>query len=212
MRISPHRLASLSARARCGRIVAFDTETTGCMAWDEICQIAAVEYVAGAPARSLALYVRPSCRMNPFAQAIHGLSMAFLREHGLPPVEAMRRFFDFIGRDALLVAHNAPFDLRMLRQECAKFRLPHSIASLETCDTLYLSRRLCPELPNHRLATMVAALGAGGSNTHDALDDATACALLFFKLLELPGSPSPNHAAPARPDTPLPRPERFGGS
>ena len=186
MHLSHRHLAELADRARRGRVVAFDTETTGCMAWDEICQIAAVEYVDGAPGRTLALYVRPSCRMNPFAEAIHGLSMAFLRENGLPPPDAMRRFFGFIGRDALLVAHNAPFDLRMLRQECAKFRLPYSVDGLATCDTLYLSRRLCPGLPNHRLATMVAALGAGGENTHDALDDATACANLFFKLLTLP--------------------------
>ena len=184
MDLTPQQLATLSARARLGRIVAFDTETTGCMAWDEICQIAAVEYVGGAPARSLALYVRPSCRMNPFAEVIHGLSMDFLREHGLHPAEAMRRFFGFVGRDALLVAHNAPFDLRMLRQECAKFRLPNSVSGLETCDTLHLSRRLCPDLPNHRLATMVAALVTGGTNTHDALDDARACAGVFFALLE----------------------------
>ena len=183
MRMTTDRLARLAARARCGRVVAFDTETTGCCAWDEICQIAAAEYVGGKMGRSLALYVRPSCRMNPWAEAIHGLSMAFLRVHGMAPEEAMRRFFEFVGEDALLVAHNAAFDLRMLRHECAKFGLPYSTGGLEVCDTLALSRRLRPDLENHRLGTMVEALALGTPATHDALEDAVACGGVFFGLL-----------------------------
>ena len=181
--MTKERLEWVAARARCGRVVAFDTETTGGGPWDEICQIAAAEYVGGVPGRRLALYVRPTCRMNPFAQAVHGLSPAFLREHGLPPAEAMRRFFAFVGADALLVAHNAAFDLRMLRNECAKFALPFSADALETCDTLSLSRRLRPDLENHRLGTLVEALALSTPKTHDALDDALACAGVFFSLL-----------------------------
>ena len=41
MRINSHTLPLIAARARAGRVVAFDTETTGGTAWDEICQIAA---------------------------------------------------------------------------------------------------------------------------------------------------------------------------
>lgn len=184
MRINSHTLPLIAARARSGRVVAFDTETTGGTAWDEICQIAAAEFVDGALARTMAHYVRPTCPMNPWAEAIHGLSMPFLREHGIAPEEAMRRFFDFVGEDALLVAHNAAFDLRMLRQECCKFDLCFDCGGLETCDTLALSRRLRPDLPNHRLATLVELLPVDGVNSHDALDDALACAGAFFKLLE----------------------------
>ena len=184
MRITATTLPLLAARARTGRVVAFDTETTGGTAWDEICQIAAAEYDGGALSRTLALYVRPTCPMNPWAEAIHGLSMPFLREHGVAPEEAMRWFFDFVGEDALLVAHNAPFDLRMLRQECCKFDLCFDCGDLETCDTLALSRRLRPDLPDHKLATLVDALGVDGVNSHNALDDALACAGAFFKLLE----------------------------
>lgn len=184
MRINAKTLPLIAARARNGRVVAFDTETTGGTAWDEICQIAAAEFVDGTLARTLALYVRPTCPMNPWAEAIHGLSMPFLREHGIAPEEAMRRFFDFVGEDALLVAHNAAFDLRMLRQECGKFDLCFACEGVEVCDTLALSRRLRPDLPNHRLATLVELLPVDGVNSHDALDDALACAGAFFKLLE----------------------------
>ena len=88
MRITPAVLESFSARAKCGRVVAFDTETTGGSPWDEICQIAAAEYDGGALSRTLALYVRPTCPMNPWAEAVHGLSDAFLRENGIAPEEA----------------------------------------------------------------------------------------------------------------------------
>ena len=183
MRMTKERLERFSARARRGRVVAFDTETTGGSPWDEICQIAAAEFVGGALARTLALYIRPTCRVNPWAEAVHGLSDAFLRENGIAPEEAMRRFFDFVGEGALLVAHNAAFDLRMLRQECCKFDLCFDCAGAEVCDTLALSRRLRPDLPNHRLATLVERLPVDGVNSHDALDDALACAGVFFKLL-----------------------------
>lgn len=39
-------------RAICGRVIVFDTETTGMSNVDEICQIAAVEYMHGTLARS----------------------------------------------------------------------------------------------------------------------------------------------------------------
>lgn len=184
MRIDATSLPLLASRVHAGRVVVFDTETTGGTACDEICQIAAAEFVGGTLARTMAAYVRPTCPVNPWAEAVHGLSMPFLREHGIAPEEAMRRFFDFVGEDALLVAHNAAFDLRMLRMECAKFGLCFSCDGIDTCDTLALSRRLCKDLPNHKLATLIEALGVDGVNSHDALDDTLACAGVLFKLLE----------------------------
>ncbi len=184
MRISSSTIPLLSSRARSGRVVVFDTETTGCSWWDEICQIAAAEFVDGIPTRTLALYIRPSCRMNPFAEAVHGLSMEFLRANGHEPAEAMRKFFEFVGEDVLLVAHNAAFDLRMLRQECGKYRLSSLPSGVETCDTLALSRFLRPDLASHALGSLVEALGIDASTSHDALDDTLACAGVFFKLLE----------------------------
>lgn len=169
MRITPALLPILVARVHTGRVVVFDTETTGGTACNEICQIGAVEFMGGTLARTMAVYVRPTCPMNPWAEAVHGLSEEFLCEHGIALEEAMRRFFEFVGDDALLVAHNAAFDLRMLRQECAKFDLCFTCDGIETCDTLALSRRLRKDLPNHKLATLV---------------DALACAGVLFKLLE----------------------------
>ncbi len=184
MRISAVTLPRIAAYARSGRVVVFDTETTGCARDDEICQIAAAEYVAGLPTRTFSVYVRPTCEMNPCAEAIHGLSMEFLSLHGLAPEEAMRRFFAFLGDDALLVAHNSRFDLGMVDHMCTKFGLEFAPRGIETCDTLALARRLRPGLDSYRLVHLISALGVRGTNSHDALDDTLACAGLFFRLLE----------------------------
>ena len=183
MRISKRNMLRLAEYARNGRVVVFDTETTGCNSYDEICQIGAVEYVNGARSRTLARYVCPTCEMNPFAEMVHGLSLDFLREHGLEPEEAMRQFFEFVGEDVLLVAHNAMFDMRMVRQECRKFGLAFAPRGVETCDTLALSRRLRPDLPSHKLSYLIGALDIEGVNSHDALDDALACAGVFFSFI-----------------------------
>ena len=184
MRISEKNLLRLAEYARRGRVVVFDTETTGCTSYDEICQVAAAEYVHGELTRTFARYICPTCEMNPFAEMVHGLSLDFLHEHGLEPEEAMRQFFEFVGDDVLLVAHNATFDMRMVRQECRKFGLAFAPQDVETCDTLALSRRLRPDLPSHKLSYLIGALDIDGVNSHDALDDALACAGIFFTFLK----------------------------
>ena len=164
-------------------MVVFDTETTGCSCRDEICQIAAVEYVRGEKSRTLKLYICPTCEMNPFAERVHGLSLKFLFRHGLAPETAMRQFFEFVGNDVLLVAHNAKFDLRMVRQECEKFDLDFAPEGLEICDTLALARFCRPDLNCHALGYLIEVLGLEAANSHDALDDAYACAEVFFAVL-----------------------------
>ena len=183
MHICEESLPRLADYARSGRVVVFDTETTGCSRWDEICQIAAVEYINGKQARTFMRYICPTCEMNSFAEGVHGLSMDFLQERGISPEEAMRQFFAFVGEDALLVAHNAKFDLRMLQQECAKFDLESAPKGLETCDTLALARFRRPDLDCHALCRLIDALGLDAENNHDALDDAYACAEVFFAML-----------------------------
>lgn len=183
MRICPKNLTAIAEYAWNGRVVVVDTETTGGGADDEICQIAAAEYVSGALKRTMNVYLNPTCGMNPWAEAIHGLSLDFLAEHGIDPAEGMRRFLAFLGSDALFVAHNVPFDKGMIRRECRKFGVVCAPTGIETCDTVVLSRRLRPDLGSHRLCNLIRDLGLDAVNSHDALDDVMACAGVFFRLL-----------------------------
>jgi len=161
MRVCKKNLPVFADYAWRGRVVVFDTETTGGTRDDEICQLAAAEYRNGTLSRTINLYLRPTCEMNSWAEAIHGLSMDFLEANGIDPVKALNEFFDFLGRDVLLVAHNNLFDMTMLRLECGKFGVPLNLDGVETCDTLALSRHLRPELAHHSLAFLIEALKVG---------------------------------------------------
>jgi len=181
-RIEDETLAACVDHVDHGRVVVFDTETTGMSNGDEIVQIAAVEYVDGLRSKTLNLYVVPTCEISPEAEAVHGLSRAFLEANGISPCEALERFFAFVGQGALLVGHNVPFDFRMLRNACARFAHAVDLESFAFCDTLRLAKRLVPGLPCYSLSTLIVALKLDGRNTHDALDDTLACGELFLEL------------------------------
>ena len=183
MRTTPQNIERFAEFADCGRVVVFDTETTGGSCSDEICQLAAAEYINGRLERTMNVYIRPTCEMNPWAEQVHGISMDYLDEHGIDPVDALRQFFDFLGSDVLLVAHNNRFDLMMLQQECAKFDCAFEPEGVEMCDTLALARYFRPDLKSHALGNLLGPLGVDGVNSHDALDDVMACAGVFFKLM-----------------------------
>jgi len=175
--------ADCLAHAQEGRVVVFDTETTGVTNSDEIVQIAAAEYIRGERTRTLSVYVTPTCDIHPEAEAAHGLSREFLEENGVAPTEALEQFFDFIGHDAFLVGHNIHFDLRMLQNECRKFGYEADVGDLSFCDTIRLAKRLVPGLSCYRLSNLIDVLGLDGDNSHDALDDTLACGALFFDLI-----------------------------
>jgi len=161
----------------------FDTETTGVSRDDEIVQLSAAEYVCGELTRTLNLYVTPTCVIHPEAEAVHHITMEFLNENGIPPTKALDRFFEFVGRGALLVAHNISFDFRMLQNECRKFEYVADPDELSFCDTIALAKRLAPGHRHYNLAYLIEALDIAGTNSHDALDDTLACGTLFFELL-----------------------------
>lgn len=58
MRVTPRNIEVFAGYANAGRVVVFDTETTGGSCSDEICQLAAAEYVNGQLERTLNLYLR----------------------------------------------------------------------------------------------------------------------------------------------------------
>jgi len=182
-RISQAALADYKARATGGRVIVFDTETTGISHEDEIVQLSAAEYVCGELTRTLDLYVIPSCPIHPAAEAVHHLTMPFLVAHGVSPCEALARFFEFVGRDALLVAHNIRFDFRMLQNECRKFDYLADPDELSFCDTIALAKKLAPGYAHYRLGHLIEAMGLSGVNSHNALDDTLACGALFFELM-----------------------------
>jgi DNA polymerase III epsilon subunit-like protein len=161
--------------------VIVDTETTGIWA-----PIFAVEIAAqrmrgwqreGEPFRVL---LNHDVEIEPQAEAIHGYSRSFLRQHGLPPVEAHQRFRDYVG-DLPLVAHNLSYDWdRVLHPEYQRLGLP--AAGRRGFCAMTLARRLIPETNGHGLATLASRFGTRKSVEHNALPDALVVVELFERI------------------------------
>jgi DNA polymerase III epsilon subunit family exonuclease len=100
-----------------------------------------------------------------------------------PDIEtALAGFVEFAGQD-VLVAHNAPFDLRFLNYE--RRRLAGRYFTQPWLDTLTLARRLLNgQVPRHDLATLAAWADASVRPIHRALPDAEATAEVLVALLE----------------------------
>lgn len=74
--------------------------------------------------------------------------------------------------DVPLVAHNASFDMNVIRQCCEYYGMP--VPQISYFDSLAVARRTWPELENHRLTYLGQHFGIV-YNAHDALDDSRTC-------------------------------------
>ena len=79
MRVTATNIPVFRDYANNGRVVVFDTETTGCTVHDEICQIAAAEYVNGEQTRTLTLEELRKAQVDMFTTVIIGNSSTLLR-------------------------------------------------------------------------------------------------------------------------------------
>ena len=119
-------------------------------------------------------------RVPPDIQALTGITNAMLRT-APPAARVMEEAARFVGSTPLL-AHNAAFDSKFWEAEMARLGRPAGHPFL--C-SLLLARRLYPELPNHKLGTLVSSLGLTmEGRAHRALADAQATAEVLFHMLD----------------------------
>ncbi|MFD6752427.1 MULTISPECIES: DEDD exonuclease domain-containing protein [Micromonospora] len=153
--------------------VVVDLETTGgAPDGGGITEIGAVKVRGGEELGVLATLVNPGVPIPPFITVLTGITEAMLLP--APPIEqVLPSFLEFIS-DAVLVAHNAPYDVGFLKAACARhgYRWPNP----RVLDTAALARRvlLRDEVPNRKLGTLAAYFRAATTPTHRALDDARA--------------------------------------
>jgi DNA polymerase III subunit epsilon len=165
------------------REIVFDTETTGLSPanGDRLVEIGCLEMVNRVETgRSYHCYYNPERPMDPAAQAIHGLSDAFLSDK---PIFAdhVEDLLDFI-EDSPLVAHNASFDFAFLNAEldnCGRLRVPQT----RMVDTLALARSRFPGA-KHSLDALCSRFGIDRSHRvlHGALLDAQLLAQIYVEL------------------------------
>lgn len=165
------------------REIVFDTETTGLSfsGGDRLVEIGCVELINRIETgRNFHCYFNPQRPMNPEAQAVHGLSDAFLADKPLFAHKA-QELLDFIG-DSPLVAHNAGFDFGFLNGELGKCGLG-TVALERMVDTLQIARTKFPGA-KHTLDALCSRFGVDRSHRvlHGALLDAQLLAQVYVEL------------------------------
>ncbi len=165
------------------REIVFDTETTGLSFsnGDRLVEIGCVEMVNRVDTgRTYHAYFHPERPMAPEAQAIHGLSDAFLANKPRF-AELCEELLEFLG-DSPLVAHNASFDFGFLNGELK--RCGRAILSLDRMvDTVALARTRHPGA-KHSLDALCTRFGIDRSHRvlHGALLDAQLLAQVYVEL------------------------------
>jgi DNA polymerase III epsilon subunit family exonuclease len=163
--------------------VVVDLETTGLRPGQSgICEIGAVRLRGFEVDGEFETLVNPGLPIAAGASAVTGLRDEHLR--GAPrPAEAVRSFLAFAG-DAVLVAHNARFDLAFLDRETEL--LTGSRIGAPVVDTVRLARRLLAgRVEGFGLAQLAWFLGTTEKPCHRALPDARATAELLLALIGL---------------------------
>lgn len=163
----------------------FDTETTGLdTARDEIVQIGAVR-VLGNRIVQEEIYetlVNPGRAIPGTSAHIHGITDEMISD-APSPICALRKFHCF-ARDAVLVAHNAPFDLSFLKRHETELGMSFDHPVL---DTVLLSAVIFGETETHTLDAIADRLDIRIDATarHTATGDAIATAQILVRLLPM---------------------------
>ena len=167
--------------------VVVDLETTGGPPdGGGITEIGAVRVRGGEQLGVLATLVNPGQPIPPFITVLTGITQAMVIP--APPIEeVLPPFLEFI-RGAVLVAHNAPYDVSFLKAACARFG--YAWPNPRVLDTAALARRVLirDEVPNRRLGTLAAHFRTPHQPTHRALDDALATVDVLHAMIGRLGS------------------------
>ena len=166
------------------REIALDTETTGLDPEDghRVVEIGAVELVNHVPTRRIFhVYLNPERDMPPEAEAVHGLSAAFLADK--PRFSDIAAEFEAFVAEARFVIHNAAFDMKFLNAERARLGQPLWPMS-RAFDTVALARKRFPGSPAS-LDALCRRFGVDNSarEKHGALLDAELLAEVYLELI-----------------------------
>jgi len=166
--------------------VVFDTETTGLdpRGGDEIVQLAALRVVNGRPVPGEALdrLVNPGRPIPPSSTAVHGVTDDMVR--AAPGIETVGAQFFRYCEHAVLVAHNAPFDLAFFDKHAGRIgaRFDHPVF-----DTVLLSAILFGQGETHTLDALADRFGVviPEADRHTAMGDTKATAEVFRRMIPM---------------------------
>ena len=161
--------------------VVFDIETTGLNSHtNKIIEIGAVKIKAGRIIDRYSQLINPGISIPYHITEITSITNEQVANQ--PKIdEVIGKFVDFIG-DAVLVAHNAPFDMGFIKRDIKEY-LNIDLES-SVIDTLQMARDLFPDFKKYGLGDLNKSLGLALEKHHRAVDDSQATANMFIIFLE----------------------------
>jgi DNA polymerase-3 subunit epsilon len=161
--------------------VAFDLETTGLKPaeGDEVVSIGAVRIVNGRilTTETFERLVNPGRPIPDASIRFHGITDEMVC--GKPPFAIILPAFRRFAADAVLVAHNAAFDITFLQRAAGALSFDQPVV-----DTLLLSAHLYPTEADHSLDAIAARLGLDVVDRHSAVRDSLLTAAILLRLLD----------------------------
>lgn len=167
--------------------VAVDTETTGLHPKENfLIEIGAVKFNRyGMIGEPFDILIKPPVEIPMNIIALTGID-DFMVSKSLSAAEAIPKFLEYCGgKDVILVAHNAPFDIHFINMELERANV-HALEN-QVIDTLIMTRAFHPDFKGteegpYRLQSLAKRYGINVLQAHRANDDARVCMELFQKL------------------------------
>lgn len=151
-------------------LIYLDVETTGLSPHhgDRVCEIALLKVSGGRTLDAFDTLLNPEHLISPGATAVNGITNDMVRNKPLFLNVVSQVLAFFHDPDSVLVAHNAPFDLKFLASELGRLALP--LPRLPVLDTLRLARK-CYRFPSNSLPQIALSLGIPIGVRHRAMPD-----------------------------------------
>jgi DNA polymerase-3 subunit alpha (Gram-positive type) len=161
--------------------IVFDVETTGLsVVNNQLIEIAGVKIDNGKEVDRFARLINPHVPIPYHITQLTHIDDSMVKD--APTIEeVLPEFITFIG-DAVLVAHNARFDMGFLYAACRKQGIMEPTNPV--LDTLELGRILFPTMKNHRLNTFADKYKVSLDNHHRAVDDAVALGGILMGMIK----------------------------
>lgn len=161
--------------------VVFDIETTGFSPVNnKIIEIGAVKVENGEIVDRFSTFVNPEVPIPFEIEKLTGISDGMVIDADTIEV-VFPKFMQFVG-DAILVAHNANFDVSFVKENAKRMDIP---ADFTYVDTLGIARTLLTGQAKHTLDAVAKTLGISLENHHRAVDDAECTAEIFVKFIAM---------------------------
>ena len=163
-----------------------DLETTGSGADDAITEFGAVKVRGGEVLGEFQTLVNPQTHIPALIAVLTGITDAMVAD-APPMAQVLPAWLEFAG-NAVLVAHNARFDIGFLKRACTSHG--YGWPSPEVVDTVALARSvlLRDEVPNVKLSTLAHHVRSSHAANHRALSDARVTVDVLHYLLERVGN------------------------